>query len=150
MFTKHLDEITNLHHTIELGFKVTDARLEDAPQLYNLSTSMDEYQKNGNGHDWKWLKLLSGGRLTNNENPSNMIGTCDNGVDDENVGNTNKRMANSRRTQQLLLAEHGNARTQLGRLAASALGVQTAGTRVQRLECRPPQLPSGFDLNFPI
>ena len=48
LFTKYLDEKTARHHTHNLGYKEMEGRPSDAPQLHNISTSMDAYQRGNN------------------------------------------------------------------------------------------------------
>ena len=60
LFIQYLDERTKNHHVTNLGFQATGVRPEDAPNLHNISMSMDEYQNGGNIEDWKWLKYLWG------------------------------------------------------------------------------------------
>ena len=48
LFTKYLDEKTRLHHTTNLGYRVTEGRPDDAPQLQTISISLDDYQISGN------------------------------------------------------------------------------------------------------
>ena len=48
LFTKYLDEKTCLHHTNSLGYRVTEGRPDDAPQIHHLSISLDDYQTGGN------------------------------------------------------------------------------------------------------
>ena len=43
LFTKYLDEKTSLHHVHKLGFQATEGRPEDAPNLHNISLSIDDY-----------------------------------------------------------------------------------------------------------
>ena len=62
LFTKYLDESTNMHHTENLGFKIVDGRLDDAPNLHTISISMDAYQTGVNVREWKWLQYLTGGK----------------------------------------------------------------------------------------
>ena len=62
LFTNHLDEKTNLHHTNNLGFQCTAGRPEDAPKLHALSTSIYEYCDAGNQRVWPWLQYLSSGK----------------------------------------------------------------------------------------
>ena len=57
-FTKHLDENINLHHIVNLGYKVVDARPEDAPHLHMIRISLDGYQTSGNHQEWPWLQYL--------------------------------------------------------------------------------------------
>ena len=60
LFTKYLDEKTKNHHVTNLGFQAIGGRPEDAPNLHNISVSMDEYQNGGCIEDWQWLKYLWG------------------------------------------------------------------------------------------
>ena len=62
LFTKYLDEKTKDHHTTNLGFQAIGGRPEDAPNLHNISISMDEYQNGGNCEEWQWLKYLWRGK----------------------------------------------------------------------------------------
>ena len=67
LFTKYFDERRNMHHINNLGYKVTEGRPEDAPQLHTISISMDEYQTSGNHQDWPWLSYLRGKKWCNKD-----------------------------------------------------------------------------------
>lgn len=56
LFHKTLDEKTNLHHILNLGYKVVDGRPEDDPQLHIISFSLDDYQTSGNHQEWPRLQ----------------------------------------------------------------------------------------------
>ena len=58
LFTKYLDEKTNVHHTNNLGFQTEEGRPEDAPQLHIVSVSMDDYQTGGHCRELEWLHYL--------------------------------------------------------------------------------------------
>ena len=58
LFTKYLDEKTARHHTNNLGYREMEGRPSDAPQLHNISTSMDAYQRGNNTIEWPWLAYL--------------------------------------------------------------------------------------------
>ena len=62
LFTKYLDERTNVHHTTSLGFHATEGRAEDAPQLHAVSVSVDDYYTGGICREWEWIHYLWGKR----------------------------------------------------------------------------------------
>ena len=58
LFTKYLDEKTNKLHTNKLEYEFKDGRAIEAPQLHQISQSMDEYLHGGNVEDWEGLRRL--------------------------------------------------------------------------------------------
>ena len=61
-FTKHLGEKTCLHHIDTLGYRVTEGRPEYAPQVHQISMSMDDLQVGEGRREWPWLQYLHGPR----------------------------------------------------------------------------------------
>ena len=79
LFTKHLDEKTNLRHTVNLGYKIVDGRPEDAPQLHIISISLDDYQTSGNHQAWPWLQYLQRRKGFDNNKSTKKV--CGGGLD---------------------------------------------------------------------
>ena len=58
LFTKYLDEKVNKKHTIALAVHFRDGRAAEAPQLHEISQSLDEHFNGGNIGQWEWLQAV--------------------------------------------------------------------------------------------
>ena len=62
MFIKHFDGKTKGQHTCNLGCKAVDGLPMGAPNLHNISTSIDAYQRGSSDEEWPWLVFMKGSK----------------------------------------------------------------------------------------
>ena len=55
LYTKYLDEKTDLHHTSALAYRFTSGRADEAPQLHQLRQSMDDYDYGASVDACEWV-----------------------------------------------------------------------------------------------
>ena len=58
LYTKYLDSTSIDQHVGTLKREFTEGRALDAPQLHNLSMSIDEYNLMGLWKNWEWLDVI--------------------------------------------------------------------------------------------
>ena len=153
LFTKHLDQATNEGHTATLQYRFNIGRAREAPKLHGLWQSVGEFLTSASRGEWPLLSVLLGKGTTwsvdNNQwrHGRHKMRTTNVQIAERSLGMVvrGESMGYSRSG----LEADGRRDMTNGPRTAAALGIQLAGTGVQRLERRPAWLALGFDPNLP-
>ena len=129
LFTKFLDVSTSDVHVRKFEYSFIKGRSTEAPQLHSLSQSLDEYNYGYKRMDCDWVQVLLDSITIPRARNRDRSSWINHAKSVNTVYNNEPHTMNV--WQQVLW------------------GVQTASTGVQRLECRPARLSSGYDPNLP-
>ena len=71
LYATYLDTNTIDQHVRELQYKFSDGRAAEAPKLYNINISIDEYQMMGLWSPWEWLDVITDAVIQNSNKIKN-------------------------------------------------------------------------------